>query len=155
DGVAKGYIVDRAGDKLKRAGLKNALINAGGNILAWGNSPAGKPWRIGVQDPWRPGQWLKVIALTDKAVATSGSYERFFDQKHDFHHLLDPKTGWPAGRLVSASVVASTAVLADAMSTAVFVNPGTLKKKNHTEGMTITRNNLQTFTPGFKKLLIG
>ncbi len=153
DGLAKGYIVDRAGDKLRQAGIRNALINAGGDILALGGRSSGQGWRLGIQDPKDLERYLRVIELSDKAVATSGSYQIFYDPRHEFHHLLDPGTGRSAGRLVSASVVAGSTAWADAMSTAAFVRPEVLRTVTGVEGMLVTPNGAQNLSEGFKGLL--
>ena len=100
DGLAKGYIVDCTGKAIKGAGVKNALINAGGDILAIGRSHRGTPWRVAIQDPFRADKYLRVLSMTDQAVATSGSYEIFYDREQNFHHLMDPIHGGPAKGLV-------------------------------------------------------
>jgi len=153
DGVAKGYIIDRAGLALRKAGIKNALINAGGDILALGGKDHHRPWRIAVQDPFQPDKYLRIITLTDQAAATSGSYEIFFDKEHEYHHLLNPDTGRPSTRLVSATVVARAAAQADAASTAVFIAPEILETLPKMEGLIVARNGGQALTRGFKSLL--
>lgn len=155
DGVAKGYIVDRTGAKLREAGIKNALINAGGDILALGHRRAGHPWRVAIQDPFRAKKVLRVINLSDQAVATSGSYEIYFDQKHEFHHLLNPALGRPAVKIVSATAVASSTAMADALSTAAFIQPNVFSLSENIQGMIVARNGRLALTPGFKKLLAG
>jgi len=154
DGIAKGYIVDRAALALRKAGIKSALINAGGDILALGGKDDRRPWRIAVQDPFQPNKHLRIIALADQAVATSGSYEIFFDKEHKFHHLLNPADGRPATRLVAATTTAPTAAQADAASTAAFIAPETLKSLPAVEGLIVARNGGQALTSGFKSLLV-
>ncbi|MDP8225505.1 MAG: FAD:protein FMN transferase [Candidatus Lernaella stagnicola] len=122
-GIAKGWAADMAMQALKKNGVQNAIVNIGGDMLVAG-SKNGVPWRIGVQDPRRPrGSYFTVLEATGSlAIATSGDYERFVI--HDgirYHHILDPKTGRPARRCRSVTLVASTAALADALATAVFV----------------------------------
>jgi thiamine biosynthesis lipoprotein len=150
DGVAKGFIVDRAGKVLKEAGVSNALINAGGDILALGRREGGRPWRIGIQDPFESGRHLKVVNLTDQAVATSGSYEIFFDKKRDYHHLLNPKDAKPSVSLVSATTLASSAAQADALATAAFVRPDVLEA-TETDGLIVTPSGRQISTAGFRR----
>ncbi|PID57403.1 hypothetical protein CSB45_07730 [candidate division KSB3 bacterium] len=120
-GIAKGYSVDRAIEVLKQHGITRALLNAGGDIRCIGAKAEGSPWRIGVKHPRDEGI-LAVIELQDMAVATSGDYERFFLQENlRYHHLLDPRNGFPARGCRSVTIVASTTAQADAMATAVFI----------------------------------
>ena len=149
DGLAKGYIVDCTGKAIKDAGINNALINAGGDILAIGRSHRGTPWRVAIQDPFRADKYLRILNMTDQAVATSGTYEIFYDREQNFHHLMDPLHGGPAKGLVSSTSVAKTAVTADAMSTAIFVDPGLLNSTG-TDGMIVARNGKQSLTEGFR-----
>jgi thiamine biosynthesis lipoprotein len=151
DGVAKGYIVDRAGAALRAKGVENALINAGGDVLALGFSDTGRPWRVAVQDPFHRDRFLKIIALANQAVATSGSYEVFFDPEHHNHHLIDPRKGRSADILVSASTLAPTAARADALATALFVGPQMAAK---VEGMIVNRDGRADATPRFEKLYL-
>ncbi len=119
--VAKGYAVDRAVAVLRAAGVSRASVNAGGDIYLLGDQ-VGRPWRIGIQHPRKPGEVAATVLVADRAVVTSGDYERFFEQDGvRYHHIFDPRSGRPAGLCQSATVVAPTAALADALSTAVFV----------------------------------
>jgi FAD:protein FMN transferase len=123
DGIAKGYIVDRASDLLKRRRIKDHLINAGGDIRASGSHPGKKSWTIAIEDPQKKKKYPDVIQLTDGAVATSGNYEVFFDQEKMFHHIVNPRTGRSPELSASVSVLADTAMNADALATSVFVMP--------------------------------
>ncbi|MHB1400531.1 MAG: FAD:protein FMN transferase [Trichloromonadaceae bacterium] len=119
--VAKGYAVDRAVAVLRTAGVTRASVNAGGDLFLLGDQ-VGRPWRIGIQHPRTEGQVAATLLVADQAVVTSGDYERFFEQDGvRYHHIFDPQTGLPGRRCQSASVVAPTAALADALSTAVFI----------------------------------
>jgi thiamine biosynthesis lipoprotein len=120
DGIAKGYAVDRAVEILKRHGVNHALVNAGGDVRAMGTK-GGAPWKVALQSPRDPGDYLAVIDLSDRSVATSGDYRRYFDPDMKHHHILDPRTGRSARELISVTVTARTAMDADALSTAVFV----------------------------------
>jgi len=121
-GIAKGYIVDRGLKLLSEAGIDHALLNAGGDIGILGSRPDGTPWRIGVRHPRREDQYIAVLPLSGGAVVTSGDYERVFEEGgRRYHHILDPETGQPAHSLASVTIIAPTAVKADALSTAVFV----------------------------------
>lgn len=121
-GIAKGFIIDRAVDALQSAGLSAGIVDAGGDLRVFGRVPGRKRWRIGIRHPRKDGAILGVIECAESSIATSGDYERFFMKDGvRFHHLLDPKTGYPAGRCVSATVVAPTALEADAYATAAFI----------------------------------
>ncbi|MEJ2718400.1 MAG: FAD:protein FMN transferase [Deltaproteobacteria bacterium] len=121
-GIAKGYVLDRARVVLEKFGVKGALVNAGGDILAVGEKAPGKPWRVGVQDPRHGNAIVAVASVKDKVVVTSGDYERFFMKNGKrYHHILDPRTGYPATGLRSVTIVASDGLTADALATGVFV----------------------------------
>lgn len=121
-GIGKGYAVDRAVEVLKRRGITSALVNLGGNIYALGHPPGARAWKVGVQHPREKGLLLGYLELRDKAVATSGDYERFFtiDGKR-YSHIIDPRTGMPARGVISVTVVADSATEADALSTGAFI----------------------------------
>jgi thiamine biosynthesis lipoprotein len=126
DGIAKGYIVDRASGVLAGHEIKNHLINAGGDIRSMGVRKDRKPWTVAIQDPLKKKKYPDIIHMTNRAVATSGNYEVYFDREKMFHHIVDPKTGLSPDLSTSVSVLASTAMDADALSTSVFVmNPMT------------------------------
>jgi len=121
-GIAKGYAIDRAIAVLRQHGVRHAIVDAGGDMRLIG-SHHGRPWRIGIRHPRRKTTvlgWLE--AQGDIAIVTSGDYERFFIwHGKRWHHILDPSTGQPARRAMSATVIASDATRADAWSTALFV----------------------------------
>lgn len=120
-GFAKGVAVDRAIALLRGRGVDNAIVNAGGDLRAIGRR-GDRPWKIGVRAP-RGGGILAAIDISgDESVFTSGDYERFFDyQGRRFHHIIDPRTGYPTLGLVSVTVVHDDAATADAASTALMV----------------------------------
>ena len=121
-GIAKGWAVDLAGRSLKKMGIQDGFINAGGDLYCWGQNPEGTAWRIGVKNPRGPA-YLGVIIATDTAVATSGDYQRFFERDgRRYHHIFDPRTGFPAQGKRSVTVVGPEAVICDALSTALFVS---------------------------------
>lgn len=121
-GAAKGYAVDKAVERLKEMGIIAGLINAGGDLKAFGIKPDGKLWNIGIQDPQDSGGIIGSIQFTNKAIVTSGDYERYIIYKGvKYHHILNPKTGWPAWGCKSVSVSCERALEADILSTAVFV----------------------------------
>ncbi|MBW1817950.1 MAG: FAD:protein FMN transferase [Deltaproteobacteria bacterium] len=121
DGIAKGFIVDRASNVLTEQGIENHLINAGGDIRTMGVRQDKKPWGIAIQDPQKKRNYPDVIHMNEGAIATSGNYEVFYDREKMFHHIVDPTTGLSPAWNTSVSVVARTAMDADALSTAVFV----------------------------------
>ena len=121
DGIAKGYIVDRASEILTRNGISNHLINAGGDIRTSGSAVKGKPWTIAVQDPAKKKEYPDVITMMSGAIATSGNYEIFYDNEKMFHHIIDSRTGHSPELSASVTVQASSVMDADALSTSVFV----------------------------------
>ncbi len=123
-GIAKGHAGDEAAAVLAAGGAKSAIVDLGGNIVALGSRPNGGRWRIGVQDPQKSrGEYLGIVEVTDRAVVTSGVYERYFEKDGvRYHHILDPATGAPArSGLLGVSIVARRSTEADALSTGVFV----------------------------------
>ena len=121
-GIAKGVALDKARDALVAQGLKDFMIVAGGQVLVHG-SKNGKPWRVGIRDPEKEQtDYFAVLELTDTCVSTSGNYEKFFMKDGiRYHHIIDPKTGYPARGVKSVTVISQDATLADALSTALFV----------------------------------
>ena len=123
--LAKGYASDKAAEILRQRGITSALINLGGNIMTIGENPgSGAPWRIGIRNPFSLDENIGVIEVADKAVVTSGSYERCFtaEDGQTYHHIIDPATGCPArSGLVSATVIGESGIMCDALSTALFV----------------------------------
>ena len=121
-GIAKGYASDRAEIVLKKNGIVSGVVAVAGDINAFGMKVDGAKWRIGIQHPRKKDAFLGIIELEDEAVSTSGDYERFFikDGKR-YHHIMDPKTGEPAGKCQSVTIVAKEATATDALSTGIFV----------------------------------
>jgi len=113
-GIAKGYAVDRAKEILVSKGIENALVNIGGNMFGVGNPPGKKGWQIGIQHPGDKNNIIHRLNLKDKAVSTSGDYERP-------SHIIDPVTGLAARGVMSVTITGPSAEAADALSTAVFV----------------------------------
>ncbi len=119
--IAKGYAVDCAVKKLKERGIKNCLINAGGQVYCLGGK-FGQPWDIAVRAPRNKDFW-DYLKLKDKAVATSGDYEQYFISKQKrYAHIFNPKTGYPSDTgIISVTVIAPDGLTADALSTSIFV----------------------------------
>lgn len=120
--IAVGYAVDKAVNVLKDAGVKNALVDGGGEIYALGSPPGKDAWRIGIQHPRRMNDLLGTIELKDMAISTSGDYENYFEVNGKrYCHIMNPKTGKPVEGVMSVTVVANSTVEADALSTALFI----------------------------------
>ena len=123
--IAKGYAVDRLHQLLQEKGYANIYVEIGGEVVCQGVNDSGNPWRIGIQLPERDASAsvLRVIRLKDRALATSGDYRNFLeDAERNRHHILDPRTGFPADhRLTSVSVLAEDCMTADAVATALYV----------------------------------
>ena len=121
-GIAKGYALNRAEEILKAKGVMAALLNAGGDIMAFGGKGDGTPWKIGIQDPGDKGRIEAVVNIETSAVFTSGDYERVLEKDgKQYHHILDPSTGYPASGFKSVTIVAPDGFRADGFSAAVFV----------------------------------
>lgn len=125
--IAKGYALDRIVEHLQEQGIQNAIINAGGDLKAIGRHPEDRPWYVGIRHPRQKEAVLAGLdVMSGESVFTSGDYERFF--MHDgkrYHHIIDPRTGYPANQTQSVTVLTSSATLADAASTALFIaGPG-------------------------------
>jgi len=119
-GIAKGYAVDRAMEVLKQEGINFALINAGGDIMTTGPKPDGSYWAIALEDPDGDDS-IAVINVANKAVATSGNYERYFDPDREAHHIIDPRTGYSSEGSISATIISNSCMDADALATSIFV----------------------------------
>jgi FAD:protein FMN transferase len=121
--IAKGYALSLGQALLVRRGYRDFLLSAGGQVYAGGRPSARRAWRIGVQNPrGPPGSHFAIVELANESVSTSGDYERYFeDSGVRYHHIIDPRTGYPARGTRSATVVAADPTIADAYSTACFV----------------------------------
>lgn len=164
-GIAKGYAVGRAAEALKRAGVRSALIDAGGNVYVMGPRPEGprgrgeeKGWRIAIRHPRRTGSYLGVVTVREGAVVTSGDYERFFVKDGmRYHHVLDPRTGYPSRTAQSATVVGESPAVADALSTAALVlgpekGLQLLSRFPGYEGVIVGADGAVVVTPGMEPL---
>ncbi len=129
-GIAKGYAADRAIETIQGRGIQAALVTIAGDIKGFGLKPNLQPWKVGIQHP-RPAENTSIkegedifasIFLEDKAISTSGDYQRFFIKTGKrYHHILNPKTGYPADGSISVSVIAPQGFMADALSTGIFI----------------------------------
>ncbi len=120
-GIAKGYVVERGVDILRRNGVDHAIVTAGGDSRLLGDR-RGRPFMIGIRDPRQDGEVAIRLPLEEEAISTSGDYERFFEEDGiRYHHIIQPSTGEPAAGIHSATVIGPDAVMTDALSTSVFV----------------------------------
>ena len=121
--IGKGYAVDKVVEVLRKEGVQSALVNFSGNIYAFGAPPERENWTIGLRDPFDVNNnVIGSFKIRDKAVATSGDYERFFVRDNiRYTHIIDPRTGWPVSGILSVTIICETATMADALSTGVFV----------------------------------
>ena len=120
-GIAKGYAVDEALEVLESMGIRYALIDAGGDIGTLGSKPNGELWNVALVNPDDTSQSLATFHVRDKAVATSGNYERYWDPEKQVHHIMDPKTGYSATGCISVTIIAENCTQADILATGVFV----------------------------------
>jgi len=120
-GIAKGYAVDEALEVLEGMDIKHALVNAGGDMATLGSKPEGEPWNVALVNPEDTSQSLATFTFWDKAIATSGNYERYFDPEKEAHHIINPKTGYSAKECISVTIIAENCMQADALATGVFV----------------------------------
>lgn len=121
-GIAKGVALDKAREVLLQQGFEDFMIIAGGQVLVQGLN-GGKRWRVGIRDPEKSqAEYFAVLELTDTCVSTSGHYEKFFfEDGVRYHHIIDPRTGFPSEGVQSVTVISQDAALADALSTAFFI----------------------------------
>lgn len=121
-GIGKGYAAEMSKKVLVKNGVKSGIINASGDLTAWGTQPNGKPWTIGIANPDLPQNAFSYLEISDKAIATSGNYEKYvlIDGKK-YSHTIDPKTGFPITGIKSVTVISPNAEFADAMATPIAV----------------------------------
>lgn len=122
-GIAKGYTSERVMEIYQECGITSGIVNLGGNVQVLGRKPDQSLWKVAVQSPEEDGSYLGVLSVENRAVITSGGYERYFEQDgKTYHHIIDPSTGYPAENgLVSVTIVSGDGTLADALSTSLFV----------------------------------
>lgn len=120
--IGKGYAADRAKELLISEGVVAGIINASGDMNTWGKNANGEDWTIAITNPMNKNRAFAIVPISNRAVVTSGDYEKFvsFNGKR-YSHIINPKTGYPASGIISVSVFASSAELADALATSIFV----------------------------------
>lgn len=120
--IGKGYAADKAKKLLQSEGVVGGIINASGDMNTWGEQPDGSLWKVAITNPMNKNVAFGTFPISNRAVVTSGDYEKFIDlDGQRFSHIINPKTGYPATGLISVSVFAPKAELADALATAIFV----------------------------------
>ena len=161
-GYAKGYAGEVAKEICKKNGINSACLNLGGNVVAIGSRPDGKPWSIGIQNPRAgDGNYIGIVKVSNKAIVTSGDYQRCFEKDGNrYHHIMDPKTGKPAkSGLMSVTIIASSATDADGLSAGMFVlgldkGINLIKQYKKAEAILITTNKKIYVTEGLRKIFL-
>lgn len=122
-GIAKGYASDKVSELLKEKGVESAIVSLGGNVVGIGRKPDGEKWEVALANPLDANDYCGLISIEDKAVVTSGGYQRFFEENgRKYHHIIDPVTGYPAeSGLLSVTIISESGTEADVLSTALFV----------------------------------
>jgi thiamine biosynthesis lipoprotein len=159
-GIAKGYAGDAIVRIYKNNNIRSALVNLGGNVVTLGKRPDGSLWTIGIQNPRAAnGSYVGTVKVSDKAVVTSGDYQRYYEKDGKrYHHIIDPKTGEPAqSGLMSVTVVADSSTDADGLSTAAFVlgldkGMQLIEHYGQAEAIFITTDKKIYITEGLEKL---
>lgn len=159
-GIAKGYAADKAVSILKKHNIKHAFIDIGGNVMVHGKKPDNSLWSIGIQNPrGNRNEIMAVVKLASKTVVTSGDYERYFIKNNKrYHHILNPKTGYPtSNNIISATVIDESSLIADALATSILLlgeKKGLkLAEQLDCDAMLITNKKELFMTDGMKKLI--
>jgi FAD:protein FMN transferase len=157
-GIAKGYAADIAVKSLKHNGISSGLVAVAGDIKSFGRKPENKPWIVGIRNPRQKGADDEIIVrlpLNEKAISTSGDYERYFIlDGQRFHHIIDPRTGYPSNASRSVSIIADDGYMTDALATALFIagpeKGMELAKEMLLEAVIIGRDGEFHITPGLE-----
>ena len=159
-GIAKGYTSSCVMQIFKECGVTSGLVSLGGNVQVLGSKTDGTNWQIAIENPDKSKDYIGVVSVKNKAVITSGGYERYFEKNgKTYHHILNPKTGYPAeSGLKSVTIVSSNGTLADALSTALFVMGKDKaidywrEHKNEFDAVFVEDDESITITGGLKKI---
>ena len=120
--IGKGYAADKGRELLQKLGVKSGIVDASGDIATWGTQTNGKPWAIGIRNPFKRHKITKILKLKHGTVATSGNYEKYAEiDGVRYSHIINPKTGFPATGLTSVTIYGSSAEFANALSTSMMV----------------------------------
>ena len=156
-GIAKGYAGDVVREIYRKNGVKSAIINLGGNVVALGGKPDGSAWSIGIQDPRsETGEIVGIVKVTDKAVVTSGDYQRYFElDGKRYCHIIDPHTGYPVDSgLMSVTIITSSSTEADGLSKAFVLGLDKglelVQRYGQAEAIFITTDKKIYVTPGLR-----
>jgi thiamine biosynthesis lipoprotein len=156
--IAKGFITDKLVEYLSKTKIHSAMLNLGGNLHLYGSKPDGSLWQIGIRNPYgSQGDYIGIIQVKNTSVVTSGIYERYFEiENKRYHHILNPKTGYPeANNIASVSVICPSSTMADGLSTTVFllgVDKGMklIESLEKTEAIIITKDKKVFLSSGIK-----
>ncbi len=150
-GIVKGWAIYNAACILNKAGFKNFYVEAGGDIEVQGVNSKSEKWRVGIKNPFKTSENVKVIAVSNVGVATSGTYERGF-------HIYNPKTGKEADSVASITVIGPNIYEADRFATAAFAMGATgiefIERQKDLEGYMIDKKGIATYTSGFEKFVV-
>lgn len=120
--IGKGYAANCAKKTMVEKGISKGMINAGGDLIAWGNQEDGTPWKVGIADPSKKKDYIAWLTARDQSVVTSGNYEKYvIIHGKKYGHIINPKTGYPVVGIQSVTVISPDAELSDALATSVFV----------------------------------
>ena len=120
--IGKGYAADRAKEILIKNNVKSGIINASGDLTAWGIKPSGKDWMVAIVNPINKDKVFSWLTIKNKSIVTSGNYEKFINlDGKKYSHIIDPRTGYPTEGILSVTIITDKAELADALATSVFV----------------------------------
>lgn len=121
-GIGKGYAADKAKALLSNNGVPAGIINASGDMNTWGYQTNGEPWKVAITNPLNKDHVFAMLSIDNRAIVTSGNYEKFVKFNNvRYAHIIDPRTGYPSTGVISVSVLAPKAELADALATSIFV----------------------------------
>jgi FAD:protein FMN transferase len=156
--IGKGYAANRAKKKMYEMGIKNGVVNAGGDLITWGIQDDGRSWQIAVTDPKDKTKNLGWLDISDMAVVTSGNYEKFVEfNDRRYSHIINPKTGYPAFGTRSVTILCIDAELADALATATFIlgkkdGLNLINKLKGVECLIVTENDELVYSSGLEIL---
>ncbi len=156
-GIAKGYAVDSAARILDSMGIKNFILKAGGDMRVQGEAGRGRPWTIGIRHPRKKDAIIASLPLKDISISTSGDYEHFFRKDGVlYHHIIDPRTGFPARGCRSVTIIGPDTMTTDALSTAVFVmgpdkGMALVERLNGIEAIIVDSKGVQHTSRGIRK----
>ena len=120
--LGEGYAADKCRDLMLTKGIRAGIVNGSGDMSTWGKQPNGKPWNIGIADPFHRGDYYAIVPLSTSAVTTSGSYEKYAEiEGRRYSHIINPATGYPAQGLVSVTVFGPSAEMCNSFSTSFMV----------------------------------